>query len=174
MVPLGTVPGSDCARHNLERRWAMKRTWLAGVVVMSAVALMAAAGCKKKSAGAGGAAGTSGGLAAYLKRPQHTQLAARAKEVRELAAKKKCDAAVAKAKEAIRLLKRLVPGLGAVAEQGVKDKAVGAYLGDLYAIRATLEMSVSSYEKEKPGSLDMRPHYCKAVASDLAKVKQGT
>ena len=140
-------------------------------------------GCGKKKAGGGDTSAGGGApatLKAFLASAPYQQLLALATETRTLAASKDCDAVNARGKQAITLLLELVPDYGAIGDAAGKDEKLADRMGDLNAIRATLQMSTRGYDDDtvEHGSdagsgagMDMREHYCKAIAEDLATVK---
>ena len=134
------------------------------IVVMMAGVL--ALGCGKKEGGSGGGGGQT--LAGFQASADYVALMTTVADGSKLVADGKCDEALAKAKEALALVLKLVPGYGAIGEAAKSDKTLSDRMSELNAARATLEMGIEGYE-EDPAS-DIAKIHCKGFADSFASI----
>jgi len=133
--------------------------------VIVAVVGTLAFGCGKKEGDSGGSGPT---LAGFQASADYVQLMATAADGTKLVADGKCDEALAKAKEALALVLKLVPDYGAIGEAAKSDKALSGRMSELNAARAVLEMGIEGYE-EDPTS-DLARIHCQGFTDTFAKI----
>jgi len=148
--------------------YGMLRKSLIVVVVLG----LGAFGCKKDEAKSGGGGGGGGGggptLAGFKAGADYQALMTVVADGTKLVADGKCADALPKAKEALALVLKLVPGYGAIGEAAKSDKALSDLMSALNAARGTLELGIPGLE-ENLGQ-ESEKIYCDGVKDSLASI----